>query len=311
MQEIEDIHSAYESIASVQESATLAQFGIALDAESECTDSESEPDDTSNHSDVCASKNPTIGREDIVDILKEAKWNWFKLVSTIEGKRIPISSLESEYLDIVFSLTDPALSLLRQSHNAFLEAERTDNAIQSREAAAHNGEIVSESESDNPDDYRDKDRARAVLKKKIQAIRLKCCRDRVKHVAQQLFLQRKVSKKVRRIIADFPDIGKEIERYVEERSVGADAWRRTGVLTFDGNNTIKEKVTYSRIKEHLQKVYQRKFSYGTVVQLCIARNRRRCSAKHYRGVAKVTSRRAHKGFALHYNPDTHWSAALY
>ena len=74
---------------------------------------------------------------------------------------------------------------------------------------------------------------------------------------------------------------------------------------------MKKKVTYSRIKEHLEEVYQRKFSYGTVVQLCVARNRRRASAKHYKGVAKVTSCRARKGFQLRYNPDTHWSGALY
>ena len=35
------------------------------------------------------------------------------------------------------------------------------------------------------------------------------------------------------------------------------------------------------------------------------------SAKHYRGLAQVTSRRARKGFQLKLNPDIHWSAALY
>ena len=84
-----------------------------------------------------------------------------------------------------------------------------------------------------------------------------------------------------------------------------------GVLTFDGNSTVKEKVTFFRIKEHLEKVYKRKFSHGTVVQLCVARNRRRASAKRYKGVAKVTSRRAYKGFQLRCNPDSHWSTALY
>ena len=82
------------------------------------------------------------------------------------------------------------------------------------------------------------------------------------------------SKKVVGILADYPDIGKEIEDFVSARSVGADAWRRTGVLTFDGNKQVKQKVTYSRIKEHLEQLHKRKFSYGTVVQLCVARNRR-------------------------------------
>ena len=58
-------------------------------------------------------------------------------------------------------------------------------------------------------------------------------------------------------------------------------------------------------------MYKRNFSYGTVVQLCIARNRRRNSAQRYKGVAKITSRRARKGFQLKFNPDSHWSGALY
>ena len=45
------------------------------------------------------------------------------------------------------------------------------------------------------------------------------------------------------------------------------------------------------------------------MQLCAVRNRHRLSAKCYKGVAQVTSRRARKGFVL--NPDTHWSNALY
>ena len=43
----------------------------------------------------------------------------------------------------------------------------------------------------------------------------------------------------------------------------------------------------------------------------MARNRRHASACRYKGVARVTSRRALKGFQLKYNPDSHWSAALY
>lgn len=100
-------------------------------------------------------------------------------------------------------------------------------------------------------------------------------------------------------------------RFVQDCSIGADAWRRTGVLTFDGNTKVNCKVTYERIRQHIMKVYNRKFSYGTVVQLCIARNKRRLSAKRYKGLAKVTSRRSRKGFMLKYNPDAHWSAAFY
>ena len=69
-------------------------------------------------------------------------------------------------------------------------------------------------------------------------------------------------------------------------------------MTFDGNTNLKQKVTFSRIKQHLETVYKRKFSFGSVVQLCVARNKRRRSANRYNGVAQVTRRRARKGFQL-------------
>lgn len=47
------------------------------------------------------------------------------------------------------------------------------------------------------------------------------------------------------------------------------------------------------------------------MQLCVSRNKRTQSAKRYKGVAKVTSRRARKGFMLKFNPDAHWSGAFY
>ena len=124
-------------------------------------------------------------------------------------------------------------------------------------------------------------------------------------------MSRRVSKKGSQILKECPDIGKTIENFVQDRNVGADAWRRTGVLTFDGNIKLKQKATYEGIRLHLQKVYNRSFSYGTVVQLCIPRNKRRISAKRYQGLAQVTSRRCRKGFCLKFNPDSHWSAAFY
>ncbi len=34
-----------------------------------------------------------------------------------------------------------------------------------------------------------------------------------------------------------------MEKYVTDHNVGADAWRRTGVITFDGNVKLKIKIT--------------------------------------------------------------------
>ena len=66
---------------------------------------------------------------------------------------------------------------------------------------------------------------------------------------------------------------------MESCSVGVNEWRRTGVRTFDGNKKVGKKCTYRRIQQHLEEVYNHHFSYGSVVQLCVARNSRRLSAK--------------------------------
>ena len=122
-------------------------------------------------------------------------------------------------------------------------------------------------------------------------------------------MSRRVLKKTSKLIEAFPHIGEMIEDYVKDHNVGADSWRRTGVLTFDSNAHLKEKVTYGKIKKYLESALCRNIAYGTVVELCIPRNNRRRSAKRYRSLAQVTTRRARKGFNLRFNPDKHWSAA--
>lgn len=85
------------------------------------------------------------------------------------------------------------------------------------------------------------------------------------------FLHRKCSKRQNLILSECPDIGDVFEECVKD-NVGADRWRRTRLLTFDGNTKLKSKVTYESIRQHLQQVYKH-FLYGSVVQLCVARNR--------------------------------------
>ncbi len=74
---------------------------------------------------------------------------------------------------------------------------------------------------------------------------------------------------MRGITEQFPGIGTTIiiEEFVKQNNVGADKWRRTGVLTFDGNVKDAKRATYEKIRLHLQCVYKRKFSYGTTVQM--------------------------------------------
>ena len=147
-------------------------------------------------------------------------------------------------------------------------------------------------------------KGKSIIQRLRTAIKLRARRMKARVIAEERFLSRKVSKRISKVKKE------TIEDFVSAGSVGADQWRRTGVLTFDENSKVAKKVTYRRIQEHLEKVYKRHFSYGTVVQLCIPRNKRRKSAVRYQSLAKVTTRRARKGFNLRYNPDSHWSAAL-
>ena len=113
-----------------------------------------------------------------------------------------------------------------------------------------------------------------VMKRKHAAIKNRARRLKVKIMIAKISLRRKVSERFRKIMLDYPYIGTVIENFVEEHSVGADAWRRTGVLTFYGNTKLKSKVTYKAIQGHLEAVYGRRFAYGTVVQICVPCNKR-------------------------------------
>ena len=74
---------------------------------------------------------------------------------------------------------------------------------------------------------------------------------------------------------------------------------------------MEKMMTFTRLQEKLSLHYGEKFSYGTVLVLCVHRNRRRASCKRYKGVANIKYQRPRKGFSLKYNPDTKWSRALY
>ena len=47
------------------------------------------------------------------------------------------------------------------------------------------------------------------------------------------------------------------------------------------------------------------------MQLSVARNKQNKSAKHYAGVASITSRKCQKGFQVRLNSDKHWNNAIY
>jgi len=323
VKEAQAIRESIESICQIHQKEAFASFGIAIEDESDGeSDIESDSEDCDTASEVEQKSAISLPDEsDLLEILKQCEFNWFELISHVEEAcgcmQMSHGRILEEFFGRLLAKVNKAEGdLLTQSHAAYLAILQSETPMQERETAALNGDVVSESDSDDPDMYVAADNlqseeAKVALQKRLSAIQRKSRRQRATEVAHRNFLARKRSKKVGTILHKFPGIGKEIEKFVEDRSVGADAWRRTGVLTFDGNKSVGQKVTYQRIREHLQAVYNCTFSYGTVVQLCVARNKRRKSASYYKGVARVTSRRARKGFQLKFNPDNHWRASLY
>ena len=202
-----------------------------------------------------------------------------------------------QYLDQFYHHVLPLLgcserALLQQSYEAFKVSIPHSDEV--RDAAILNGDIVSDSEVEDAESYIglssiSSAKTQGVLAKKRKALARKVRRGKAKALDFRKFLTHKVNKRMKTIVDKFPDIGQTIEEYVKECNVGADTWRRTGILTFDGNHRVKQKPTYRRI-QHLQNTYGQKFSYGTTVQLCVARNCRHRSAKNYKGIAHVTDK---------------------
>ena len=254
----------------------------------------------------------------LMDILKSCELNWFSFVEVIKEKMKDYSeeAIDQLLLDFsgqlhLFNLEEREELIIEQSRQAFLLARRLDE----NNSDADDEAVLSEAEEMEVDwgnihDPLQKEAQSAIIQK-IRNLRLGAKRKAAKKIAEERFLRRRRGKNVSKILKECPDIGQTIENYVKSAGAGADSWRRTGVLTFDGNRKVQKKPTFSRIKEHLEMVYNRKFGYGTVVELCVARNKRRKSSTRYRGLARVTCRRARKGFTLRYNPDQHWSAAFY
>ena len=323
LSEIRGIRETIDHLATIEDKAYLTTLGISPEDSSEDSDLDKLEDIETRHSFYDCMENDYVQEtvesatrlppNSLKGLLSKCNFNCFEF--TEKHPEISLRELESFLNDPKSELNEHQHHLLEQSFRA-MEVVNKEAYGDNRIARAINEEVVTESESDNPDAYASlcdplSQTGKNIIMKRRAAIRRRARRARAKVIAEQAYFSRKVSKRVSRVLKECPNIGQTIEDFVKASNVGADQWRRTGVLTFDGNTKLPMKVTYGRIKTHVEEVYQRSFSYGTIVQLCVPRNRRRCSAKRYQGVAKVTTRRARKGFTLRYNPDSHWSGSLY
>ena len=341
------IRDAIENIANIKETAILSSLGInetSDESQSESMDDESETDTDNSENEIqpsdlddaretvsiaveterkqldCTQTHLDIPSEQqLCDVLRCCNLNWIEFVRVVTGM---IENKQSEVVENVLSMfaenlpqldfSNDERNLIDQSRQAYSILEH----VKEKEADVDDGLIVSDSDGETMNDlFEVKDpldtKGMSCMLKRRKGIRCKAKRAIATRIAERRFLQKRRSKRIGTIQKQFPGIGNTIEEFVRKQGVGADSWRRTGVLTFDGNRRVGRKVTFRTIQEHLQAKYKRKFGYGTVVQLCVPRNKRRKSAARYKGLAQVTHRRARKGFNLKYNPDDHWSSALY
>ena len=305
LKDANDIREAIENIATTQEHAVLLSLGISDELSPSSEDDTSDDNESRLDDGSCSHLKYNHTTSELNTILVESNCNWYDFIMQIlescecnseEEEKNIITSLEKYFTQAMLSYSEHQKSL-KGSHSAFWNEQNNIIPLWKHKAAEINGEIVSDSDCNESENYNEikcieSKQARLLIARRRKSIQRRARYLKAKIIAEKNFLAHKQSKKVRGIIKDYPNIGEVIETYVKDRNVGADAWRRTGVLTFDGNTKVKNKVTFNHIREHLQTVYQRKFSYGTVVQLCVARNKRRKSAERYKGVAHVTCRRA-------------------
>ena len=251
----------------------------------------------------------------VLDILREVDFNWFSFVVVLEPKFQKHGYSQEVFdqflCDFASQLQNLGLSvdefnLVEQSCTAYLsDVMQKEMRIQ---------EIVEEVSSGEEPEGNDGDEE---LDENKLLVKLKLIKDKGKKRAKDeiemrgLNGKRKSSKSAQSVLSRHPDIGEVMEQIVREADVGADKWRRTGVYTFTGDTKTEKRMTFKRLQERLSSHYGEKFSYGTVLHLCVHRNKRRISSRRYKGVANIKYQRARKGFNLKFNPDAKWSRSLY
>ena len=197
-----------------------------------------DPDTISKQKEDCMIVNPTPTMQHMLLMLRSNELNWFSFVEELRMllQKFTTEALNEVLIDFAHYLSSSDINkneerLIEQSRQAYLERERR------RVMEEENSDIESDPESDNPDDWVDIDDISSKQAKEMVAKHWKILKRRArihaaKAIAQAGFLKRKITKRVARVIEKYSNIAKDIEEFVREQRVGADAWRRTGVLTF-------------------------------------------------------------------------------
>lgn len=188
------------------------------------------------------------------ELAVSSRYNWFELVELAAKEGIfNETNFEvgmEEFHSRIQALFPPSEASMLENSYLALKADECLNEY-SKQRAVHslNGEIVTD---DGPGNYLmevKSSKVDKIVQAKVAAIRRQDRGRKAKKILGRSILSKAMPKKVNTIIDQYPDIGKKIEALVEECCIGADQWRRTGVLTFDRNKRIAKKCTYLKDPE--------------------------------------------------------------
>ena len=157
---VQKIREAIEDLAAVQDTAFLATLGIQPNdssEESDCEDLENtEPEDLPSDTSKVAPR--FLSTENLKVLVDSSQYNWFDVIERAEECYGVSGEQVASQLEVALSeptrlgLDEHQLQLLLQSKHSFRMAE-SDAYADGRIARAINGEIVTDSESDNPENY--------------------------------------------------------------------------------------------------------------------------------------------------------------
>ena len=171
IQEAKEIREEIEELCNDQEEAWLATHDAYLyssSSDDEMLDDVDEPSvnvelqvpSHNPHVEVTPPELVSVGSSQVFDqqlvtLAADCMYNWFEIISRLEAMTVPLVDtevLETQYQSLLEKLNLSEQEKLIQSHDAFLYIKKNEEPLREREAQVCNGEIVTESDSDNPDE---------------------------------------------------------------------------------------------------------------------------------------------------------------
>ena len=193
IEEVRAIRESVERVCHLQEQSVLASMGIALEDWSSDGMSDDSGASLSSESDAAEEEYVCMVLPDdvqLLEVLQQSAFNWFEFVSRIEDSlgQVELALLEKKYEVLSNHLAQKEKDLMAQSHDAFIHVLNNDIPLQQRQLAVCNGLIVSESESEDPDDYARTEQMNVLVQRRLSAIKRRARRNRAKLIAERNFL---------------------------------------------------------------------------------------------------------------------------